>query len=108
MDRSLTFVLFVAASEVLAVYLIHRIWRSHVHLVEKVALSLLALVPFAGPLFAWWLGHDPGPSHPAFRDNVRYRTDVLDRWRDVLNEQDPVIRLRKWKDLMARHKDGEV
>jgi hypothetical protein len=39
----------VGISEIVAVWLIYRIWKSSDHLGFKVAYSVLALIPFFGP-----------------------------------------------------------
>ena len=98
----------IIASEILAVFLLRKVWRSGSHLVEKIALSILAVIPVLGPLFASWLILDPGPAHPAFRDRRWARTDVLDRWKHVFDEKDPVERQKKWQQVMDQNKDGSV
>ena len=98
----------VVASEVIALFLLRRIWRSGSHLVEKVALTLLVIVPVLGPLFASWLILDPGPAHPAFRDRSWSRDDVLIRWKHVFDEKDSKERQKKWQEVMDRNKDGPV
>ena len=98
----------VVASEVIATFLLRRIWRSGSHLVEKVALTLLVIVPVLGPLFASWLILDPGPAHPAFRDRSWSRDDVLIRWKHVFDEKDSKERQKKWQEVMDRNKDGPV
>jgi hypothetical protein len=108
MDRTLVIIIAVVVSEALALLLIRRVWRTDAHPVGKVALSMLAMIPVAGPLFTWWVGHDPGPAHPAFRDNSRNQPDVLDRWKHVFDEQDPAVRQRKWEELMGHRRDGQV
>lgn len=91
------------ASEMLAMLLLVRIWRTELHLVEKIALSVLAVVPFVGPFFAWWLCHDPGPAPPSLQDKRGMSLNVYDRWRDVFDEPDPEIRKRKAAILRSTH-----
>ena len=97
----------VVASEIIAFFLLRRIWRSGSHLVEKVALTLLVILPVLGPLFASWLILDPGPAHPALRDRSLSQ-DVLVRWKHVFDEKDPKERQKKWQEVMDRNKDGPV
>ena len=97
----------VVASEVIALFLLRRIWRSGSHLVEKLALTLLVILPVLGPLFASWLILDPGPAHSALRDRSLSQ-DVLVRWKHVFDEKDPKERQKKWQEVMDRNKDGPV
>ncbi|RYG98004.1 MAG: hypothetical protein EON58_08390 [Alphaproteobacteria bacterium] len=103
-----TAIVVVTISELVALWMGYRIWRSSNSTAEKIAISVVALVPVFGPALALFLHNDPGPAHPAFRDKVRTRTDVLDRWRHVFDEKDPVVRQRKWRGLMGRHHDDEA
>jgi hypothetical protein len=91
----------IAVSELFAVVLIWRLLKSDEHPFFKVALSLLALIPFLGPLLVLWLGNFPSSLPPALRDQYRYSTDVLDRWRSVFNEKNPHTKFRKWKETIS-------
>ena len=95
----------VLVSEVSAIWLIWRLWRSDDHLFLKVTLSVLALIPIAGPLFVLWVGNFPPVQPYALQDRVRKSTDVYDRWRDVLEERNPVRRFRKWREVMERDRE---
>jgi hypothetical protein len=97
----------VMLSELLALWIIWRLWRSREHLLFKTALSLLALIPVLGPIIALWIGHFPSSKPPILRDQVRYRSDFYDRWRGVLNEGNPVTRYRRWRTLMTRHRNED-
>jgi hypothetical protein len=97
----------IVASELVAAFIIWRVWRSANHVAHKIAISLLSVVPVFGPFFAWWLQHDPGPAHHTFRDRQRYRTDVHDRWRHVFDETNPVARFRKWRNLMSSRSEDK-
>jgi|SRR6478672_2742207 len=108
MDMDTTAIAVVTISELISLWMVYRIWRSSMKVTEKIAVSVVALVPVFGPVLALFLGNDPGPAHPAFRDKVRTRTDVLDRWRHIFDEKNPVARQRKWQDLMGRHHDDEA
>ena len=90
----------IVLSEIIAVALIVRVWRTKLGIVEKVALSLLALIPIVGPFFAWWLCHDPGPAHPALQAKGARGTQA-DRWRLVTEEPDPERRGHKLFAVLA-------
>lgn len=90
----------VAISELVAAYLIWRLWKSNDHLFFKLALSFIALTPFLGPIAVFWIANFPSSLPPALRDQRRYRTDVMDRWRDVVEETNPHAKFNKWKQVM--------
>jgi hypothetical protein len=92
--------IFVLLSELLASILIVKLWRSDELLFFKIAYSLIVLIPFLGPFIVLWSANMPPSMHPALRDKDRYRTDVLDRWRDVLAEKNPHTRYHMWRDKM--------
>lgn len=93
----------VGLSELLAFWLIWRLWRSDDALFFKLALSAIALIPVIGPVVALWLGNFPPVASPAMQDRLRYGTDVLDRWRGVFEAKEPRMRFRRWRELMDRH-----
>jgi hypothetical protein len=89
----------VAISEALAAWLIYRLWRSSDFVAFKVAFTVLALVPFIGPLFVLWFWNPPSPLPWDLRDHHGFQTDVLDRWRLRLAARgmlDPVEAWRRW------------
>ena len=98
----------ILASELVALIVIYRAWRSQAHFAEKIALSLLALVPLIGPFLAWWLNHNPLPANPALRDYSGRTNDLLDRWRHVFEEKRPVVRQRKWQSHTRHGDDNEA
>lgn len=93
----------VVASELLAIILLVRIWRTKFHFVEKIALSMLGIVPLVGPFFAWWLCHDPGPAPRSLQDRRGMSLNVYDRWRDVFEEPDPEVRRKKAMAMRDAH-----
>ena len=95
------------ASELLALWLVWRLWRSEDHVFFKVALSLFAFLPVLGPLLVLWIGNFPDSKPRILRDNVRYRTDFYDRWRHVLEEKNAIRRFRSWRELMTRHRNED-
>ena len=92
----------IVVSELFTVYLVLRLWKSNDHPFFKVVLSLFALIPFLGPIIVLWLANFPNSSPPALRDQRRSTTDVLDRWRDVMNEKNPQAKFNKWKQVMEK------
>lgn len=91
----------IAISELVAVVLIWRLLKSDDHPFFKVALSLLALIPILGPVLVLWLSNFPSSQPTALRDQYRYSTDVLDRWRSVFSEKNPHTKFRKWKETIS-------
>lgn len=94
----------VFVSELIALWIIWKLWRSDDHLFFKVTLSLLVFLPVLGPLLVLWIGNFPSSKPRILRDNIRYRTDFYDRWRHVFEEKNPVRRFRNWRELMRRHR----
>lgn len=92
----------ILVSEIVAIWLIWRLWRSDDYLFFKIALSVLALIPIAGPLFVLWVGNFPPIQPYALQDRARKSTDVYDRWRGVFEEKNPVRRFREWREVMER------
>jgi hypothetical protein len=90
----------IVISELIALYLIWRLWKSNDHPFFKVALSLIALIPFLGPFIVLWTANFPSKIPPALRDQRWYYTDVADRWRDVMNEKNASAKFAKWKRVM--------
>jgi hypothetical protein len=101
-------VMAVALSELVALWIIYRVWRGPSHVIEKIGISALALIPVVGPVLALFVSNDPGPAHPSLRDNSRYQTDVYDRWRDVIDEKNPTARRRKWRHLRRTPRNGKA
>jgi hypothetical protein len=97
--------IFVLLSELFAIYLMVRLWKSEELLFFKVAYSVIVLIPFLGPFIVLWSANMPPVMHPELRDRERYRTDVSDRWRDVLVEKNPRLRYRMWRDKMGYSED---
>jgi hypothetical protein len=97
----------VLASELLALWLIWRLWQSDDHVFFKISLSFLVLFPILGPLMVLWISNFPSSKPRILRDNLRYRTDFYDRWRHVLEEKNPVRRFRSWRELMTQHRNED-
>ena len=92
----------IVVSELFTIYLVLRLWKSNDHLFFKVVLSLFALIPFLGPIIVLWLANFPNSLPPALRDQRRSTTDVLDRWREVMNEKNSQAKFNKWKQVMEK------
>lgn len=115
MDRSSTLLLIVVISELVALYLIWRIWKSDDYLGMKIALSVLAIVPVVGTLGVLWIigFPNPSPSHLIKRggltdttftnrlDDARDNTENIHRLaeRSVATEKS---RRRKFRDARLR------
>lgn len=92
----------IGISELIAVSLIYKIWKSDDLLIFKICFSVIAIVPFLGPIFVLWVTNFPPSQHSAFQDRDRYRTDVFDRWRHVFDEKNPHARFRKWQTMFEK------
>ena len=95
----------VLISELFAIWLIWKLWRSDDYVFFKVSLSILVLIPVVGPMLVLWIGNFPPIQLSALQDRGRKTTDVYDRWRDVLEEKNPVRRFRKWREVMERNRE---
>ena len=92
----------ICTSELIAILLIFKLWKSKEHLFFKILFSVIALVPFLGPFFVLWGSNFPQPQHPALQDRKRYSTDVFDRWRHVFSEKNPHTRFRMWQAMLEK------
>mgnify|MGYP003579544602 FL=1 len=97
----------VLVSELAAVWIIWRLWRSSDVLFFKISLSVIALLPVVGPILALWMGNFPTKQLRVFRDARRHAPDVLERSRHVFEEKNPVRRYRRWRELMVAKRDEE-
>jgi len=97
----------ICISELLAIYLIFKLWKSNDLLFFKICFSAIALVPFLGPFFVLWGANFPPPQHPAFQDRLRYSTDVFDRWRHVFAEKNPHTRFRMWQSMFEKNDENQ-
>jgi hypothetical protein len=96
----------VLASEVVACWVILRLWRSADRVSLKLMLSLVALIPVLGPLLAIWISDFPDVE-PEVLQVPRGRGYFFARWREVLETRNPVRRFRKWRDLMNSDPDED-
>ena len=102
------FEICVGVSELIAMLLIFKLWKSKEFFFFKICFSVIALVPFLGPIFVLWGTNFPPPQHPAFQDRKRYSTDVLDRWRHVFSEKNQSTRFRMWKALLEKKDEDQI
>ena len=102
------FEISIAVSELVALYLIWRVWKSNDYLIFKISYSALAIVPFIGPFIVLWSANFPSRQHPAFQDRERYRTDVFDRWRHVLDERNPHAKFRMWQQVGEKNETDKA
>jgi hypothetical protein len=92
----------LVVSTLVAVLLTIKLWRSNDHILFKVILPFVGLIPIIGPLVMIWVGSFPTRVPWAFRDNQRYSTDVFDRWNSVHQIKDPKARAYAWKAVADR------
>jgi hypothetical protein len=78
----------VCVSELVAAWLIYRIWKSQDVTGFKIVYSAIALLPFLGPFMVIWSWNPPPPLPYDLRDQQPLNTDVMDRWR---------LRLSAWR-----------
>ena len=97
----------IALSELVAAWIIWRLWRSADHPFFKIALSLLALMPVLGPIIALWIAHFPARAPRILQDQQVFRTDVHDRWRSTLDAPNPQKRFYRWRELMTKHRNED-
>ncbi len=107
LDRISIGLTVIIISELCALWLIWRLWRSDDHLFFKISLSLLALLPVLGPLLTLWIANFPDVAPLILQDRKRFSSDVFDRWRYVLAEQNPAKRFQRWRGLYEKHRDEE-
>lgn len=88
----------VTISELLALALIVRLWRSGEWPAMKVMLTLLALVPVLGPFFVLWVARFP-PRVPRAMQNrsPRGRPYYYLDWLHVMQAKSPIRRFRAWQ-----------
>ena len=94
----------VAISELVALVLILRIWRSREFLVLKVLVSVIALIPFFGPLLVLWIGGFPNEA-PEAMQNQGPRGDYYRKWSPVVGARSPIRRFRLWRAQAAVDED---
>lgn len=107
MDKTSLLILVVAISELIALLLIWRIWKTDDYFAMKVALSVLAIIPVVGTLGALWIHGFPPPQPEALRNKYRYSTDVFDRWRHVFEQKDEKKKKRSIRKLLRYGYDDE-
>lgn len=94
-------------SELIACYLLWRVWHSDELLFFKVCYSVLAFIPFFGPFFVLWSANMPSRQPMEFQDRSKYTSDVFDRWRRVIDEKNPHSKFRMWQGITKGDKNDE-
>jgi len=70
-------------------------------------MSVVALIPVVGFLGVLWAYGFPSVKPRALQNRNRLipTTEVFDRWRDALDEKDPVKRQNLTREVLRRHRD---
>ena len=108
MDRNTVLLIVVILSEIVAVFLIRRIWQREDYRIIKIMMSVVALIPVVGTLGILWVYGFPATSHPAVqnRSNGYIPTlDVFDRWRHVLDEKNELKKKHAAQELLKEYRD---
>lgn len=98
----------VVVSEIVAAWLIWKLWRSGEHIFLKIGLSLLATIPVLGPFLILWISNFPEAQPLVMQDRYRNSTDVMDRWRHIWSEKDPIKREKLWREMMGVDKNENI
>jgi len=88
----------ILLSEVVAALVVWQVWRGSDPTILKVLVTIMALIPFIGPLCAMWVSSFPEPLHRSLQDK-RKGADVYWRWAHVLRLTDPQKRFKAWQDV---------
>jgi hypothetical protein len=96
----------VAVSELVALAVIVRIWRSREFLILKVSLSAIALIPVLGPLLALSIGAFPNEAPESVQDRGS-RGDYYRNWSSVVGAQSPIRRFRQWRAQMSADEESD-
>jgi hypothetical protein len=102
-----TFVAIVVVSELVAAYVLWRIWTSSDFLFLKISRSLIAVIPIFGPILALWLGSFPSAVPRIMQDQQPRQANFYDRWRHVFEEKNPIRRFLLWRELMTRDRNED-
>ncbi len=109
MDRTMVLWIVVILSEVVAVFLIRRIWQRQDYRFMKIMMSIAALIPVVGTLGVLWVYGFPPVKPRALqnRDWLLPTTEVFDRWRHVLDEKNERKRKHAAAELLKERLDDE-
>ncbi len=103
----LLFKILIAISELVALYLICRLWKSAEILFFKICYSIIALIPFFGSFFVVWIANMPSRQPKIFQDQHHRQSDVYDRWRHVLIEKNPREKFRLWQAMIKKKENND-
>jgi hypothetical protein len=96
----------ILASEIAAILLIWRVWRSSDLFFMKVALSIIAVIPVLGPLLTLWIANFPNKVSLELQNRgPRGQFDV--RWRRIIDEKSGIRRFRLWRAEVNRDANGD-
>ncbi|MEQ1484192.1 hypothetical protein [Methyloglobulus sp.] len=101
------FEISLVISELIALYLLRYIWQSGDILFFKISYSIIAIIPFLDPLFIFWITNMPSRQAEIFQDQQRLNTDVLNRWKHVLDEKNPQRKFRFWRNMIEMNKNDD-
>jgi len=96
----------VAISELVALVLIVRIWRSNEFRVLKVLLSCVVLIPVLGPFLVLWIVAFPNRAPEAVQ-NRGSRGNYYRDWSRVIGARSPIVRFRRWRAEVAVDEDAD-
>lgn len=91
----------IVISELCAIWLAWRILRTADPLILRVATALVAFIPFIGPLLAYWAANFPDRHHPELRDDLKYSSNVFEKWASIISMTDPEKRFKRWREVMG-------
>jgi hypothetical protein len=96
----------VAVSELVALVVVVRIWRSGELATLKILLSAIALIPLLGPLLALWISAFPNEA-PENMQNRGFRGNYYRDWSPVLGAHSPIRRFRRWRAQVAPDEESD-
>ena len=111
LEKTTIFIFVVAASEILALFLIRGIWLREDYRVMKVLMTVVALIPVIGPLGVLWTLGFPSVRNRAFQNKSSSTIptlptlEVFDRWRHVLDEKNEAKKKQAAKNLLDEYHD---
>ena len=111
MEKTTIINFVVAASEILALFLIRGIWLREDYRIIKILMTVVALIPVIGPLGVLWTLGFPSVRNRAYQNRASPTIptlptlEVFDRWRHVLDEMNDAKKKQAAKDLLDEFHD---
>jgi hypothetical protein len=84
LELSTSVIVVAVLSWTLSAFLLVKLWRRADWIPIKLGLSLLLLIPVAGPLLYGWIQSFPKSNHPDLMDVHGSGNDILNHWRSRL------------------------